>query len=724
MVAASSETAIIAAGPNDGPHDEEAALPQIDWTPAGVHLEFRYDEDRPLRVTRFVGRNTNVCLGDDVPLVEVLAAGAGHTLSNDRLVQTSIGAALRYRSHEETDADTITLRLGTAAFPVSLEVEVTIRAVEGAVRAVSTVRNTGEASVLLTSVTSWASGLGHATGAQQPLQPSDWSLVEGVNDWLGEGRWTTRPLRGALLPELHEELTGHTPRSAVTRTAAGTWSTGGHLPVAGLTAPGATWLWEIEHNGPWRWEVGEHVSDCYFALSGPTDRDHQWSVSLEPSGTFTTVPVTVALGRDLTSAAAAMTAARRRNRTPHPDNTEPTIVFNDYMNTLDGDPSTEKLLPLVAAAAEVGVDTFCIDAGWYSETTEWWDTVGAWEPSTTRFPNGLDEVIDAIRAAGMTPGLWLEPEVVGVDSPVARSLPADAFLQRRGHRVEEHDRYHLDLRHPAARAHLDAVVDRLVGEFRIGYFKLDYNIDGGPGTDRAADSVGAGLLEHNRAHLDWLEGVLARHPGLVLENCASGAMRMDAAMLARTQLQSTSDQQDPLLYPPIAAAAGLALLPEQAANWAYPQPGKTDEENTFTLVTGLAGRFYLSGYLNRMTDDQLARVRDAVDLARSLHRDIADTEPAWPLGLPGWTDRWVAAARHSDDQTVVSVWDREPGADATELRFPELVGCDLAVTTIFPHDLPGWQAEWDADTGTLSVRNTVTTPTARTFSLTPTAPSV
>ena len=67
--------------------------------------------------------------------------------------------------------------------------------------------------------------------------------------------------------------------------------------------------------------------------------------------------------------------------------------------------------------------------------------------------------------------------------------------------------------------------------------------------------MGAGLLEHNRAHLKWLEGVLDRHPALVIENCGSGAMRADFAMLSRLQLQSTSDQEDFRLYPPIAAAA-------------------------------------------------------------------------------------------------------------------------------------------------------------------------
>ncbi|MCJ1715827.1 glycoside hydrolase family 36 protein [Curtobacterium sp. VKM Ac-2922] len=718
-------------GPTTDPHDEEAALPHIDWTPPGVHLQFRHDEDSPLRLTRFVGVAADACLGDGVPLVEVLAVGLGHTLANDRLVQTSIGAALRYRSHaiedERQAGDTLVLQLATAPGPRAVSVEVVLRAADGAVRVVSTVHNTGSAPLVLTAVTSWVSGVGRPAASTastaRVLDAADWSLVAGTNDWLGEGRWSTTPLRGDLLPDLHESLTGNTPRSAVVRTAVGTWSTGGDLPVAALSSPGLTWLWEIEHNGPWRWEVGQHIDDCYLALSGPTDRDHQWSLALAPDETFTTVPVTVTLGADLPTAVAALTGARRRNRVAHPDNTRPSIVFNDYMNTLDGDPTTAKLLPLVAAAARVGADTFCIDAGWYSDAPDWWDTVGAWQPSTTRFPNGLAEVSDAIRAAGMTPGLWLEPEVVGVDSPVADTLPPEAFLQRRGQRVEEHRRFHLDLRHPAARAHLDAVVDRLVQDFGIGFFKLDYNIDGGPGTDRDADSVGMGLLEHNRAHQAWLDEVIERHPTLVLENCSSGAMRMDAALLSRTQLQSTSDQQDPMRYPPIAASAGLSMLPEQAANWAYPQPDLTDEQNAFTLVTGLSGRFYLSGHLDRMTDDQLDLVCQAVSTARDLHRDLADGTPAWPLGLPGWTDRWVAAARHAPDRTVVSVWDRGTGVGETELRFPELAGRDLRVTTIFPRDLPTWQAAWDATTGTLSVRSTVTPPTARTLTLTPTAPS-
>ena len=58
----------------------------------------------------------------------------------------------------------------------------------------------------------------------------------------------------------------------------------------------------------------------------------------------------------------------------------------------------------------------------------------------------------------------------------------------------------------------------------------------------------------------------------------------------RCQLQSTSDQQDFLRYPAIAAAAPAAMAPEQAAVWAYPQPAWSDDEIAFTLCSALLGR--------------------------------------------------------------------------------------------------------------------------------------
>ncbi|MEU8664673.1 glycoside hydrolase family 36 protein [Actinoplanes philippinensis] len=373
------------------------------------------------------------------------------------------------------------------------------------------------------------------------------------------------------------------------------------------------------------------------------------------------------------------------------------------MNTLMGDPTTAKLLPLIAAAAAAGAEVFCIDAGWYDNDTTWWDSVGEWQPSATRFPAGLEEVADRIRFHGMVPGLWLEPEVIGVRSPMADKLPPEAFLQRGGVRLVEHGRYHLDLRHPAAIAHLDEVVDRLVDQFGAGYFKFDYNIDPGTGTDLAAHSAGAGLLDHNRAHQSWLDGVLARHPGLILENCASGGMRADYALLSRMHLQSTSDQQDFRKYPPIAVAAPLSILPEQAASWAYPQPDMTAAEIAFTLCTGMLGRLYLSGRLDTMSPDQQDLVRAGVDAFREIRAGLAAAVPVWPLGLPGWDDTWLALGLRTGDTTYLGLW-RRPGADAgTTLALDHLRGRRADVDVLFPDPAPAWSHRWTSGTGSLTV---------------------
>ena len=70
-----------------------------------------------------------------------------------------------------------------------------------------------------------------------------------------------------------------------------------------------------------------------------------------------------------------------------------TVIFNDYLNCLWGNPTTAKELPLIDAAHKAGCEYFCVDAGWYADGF-WWDNVGEWLPSKERFPNGLEKVMD------------------------------------------------------------------------------------------------------------------------------------------------------------------------------------------------------------------------------------------------------------------------------------------------------------------------------------------
>jgi len=663
------------------------ATGRIQWSPGPLELVLAATPDAPVRIA-YLGLTPTDPFPGLQPLVEVLVLGEGHALANSRNTNTAVGTRLRYAGHTtHTDDGWHVLRVRQQDPQTRLEATSVFRTRPDvpAVRTWTEIHNAGTTPAVLQMVSSFAAT---APGGDDAV------LMRARNDWCAESRWHTIALRGQDgLADINSDFHRHDGRGSLVTAVRSTWSSGDFLPVGVLAAGDTAWGWQVEHNGAWRWEIDARRDgrNAYgIVVSGPTDGDHQWLSRLEPGDT------------GYAGALAALTRQRRALRRPRPADDALPLIFNDYMNTLMGDPTTERLLPLIDAAARAGAEYFCVDAGWYDDGGHWWDSVGEWLPSTRRFPDGgLRRVLDHVRDRGMRPGLWLEPEVVGVRSPVTQQLPAEAFMSRGGQRVVEHSRYLLDLRHPAAREHLDSVVDRLVNDYGVAYFKLDYNVTPGAGTDRAAMQAGDGLLAHNRAHLAWLDGVLARHPDVVFENCAAGAMRCDYAMLSRLDLQSTSDQQDFRLYPPIAAAAPAAMLPEQAGNWAYPQPGMTPEELACTMVTGLAGRLYLSGHLDRMSDDEFRLVTAATDLHKRIRAELAVAEPFWPLGLPGWTDDAVALGLRTKTSIILAIWWR--GAEPAELSLPIPAYPVAAVRTEYPVELHDWRPRWDPDTARLTV---------------------
>ncbi|WP_235583095.1 alpha-galactosidase, partial [Kitasatospora sp. Root107] len=232
--------------------------------------------------------------------------------------------------------------------------------------------------------------------------------------------------------------------------------------------------------------------------------------------------------------------------------------------------------------------------------------------------------------------------------------------------------------------------------------------DPGSGTSsHPGEAPAAGLLGHNRAQLDWLDGILDRYPDLVIENCASGGMRTDHAMLSRLQLLSTSDQQDLLLYAPIAASAPTTVTPEQGAVWSYPQPEDSLDEVAFTMANALLGRIHLSGKLTELRPEERALVHEAVAVHKSLRADLPHAVPAWPLGLPAWDDPWIALALHTPAVTYLTVW-RRPGADdTTVLRLPHLRGADVHADLLYPSTSQA-HPTWQPDTAEL----TLSLPTA------------
>ena len=492
-----------------------------------------------------------------LPLISVRLVGEGNTADKTAktLIGTYVSARLKYESHEiknQPHLDSLDVHTVDSVTGIRVTAHLVIYKGVPVLRSSATIRNERENSTIIVSQLSSLTIGGLTTGSKQWYQ--DYTLMTATNGWFREAQWREHTLSDigidengiCQLPDSHLASQANFGLSS-----RGSFSTGTYLPMGLLKRNDGTdtWLWQIEHNGSWRWEIGDFKDSIYLAAGGPTGVDHDCKQTLRFNESFTTVPVAccrVSSG-GIEAAFSALTDYRRAIRNPHGDNEKLPIIFNDYMNCLMGDPDEDKIQALLDPVVRAGAEYFVIDAGWYADDSNWWDDVGLWEPSRKRFPSGFKTLLDKIRAKGLIPGLWLEPEVVGVRSTVAKTLLDDAFFQECGQRVLERGRFQLDYRHPEVRKHMSAVIHNLVANYGAGYFKFDYNIEVIQGTDTHTTSSGMAHLEHQRAYLSWVQGLLAQYPGLVIENCSSGAQRMDYAMLSVHPLQSTSDQQDPVL---------------------------------------------------------------------------------------------------------------------------------------------------------------------------------
>jgi len=552
----------------------------------------------------------------------------------------------RYLENEKGNKLEFDLADGTMAVTVHYQFYKDV----AAVRCWSVVTNIGKESIGLEYVTSFAYS-GFEEGEKHPNEKINVYIPR--NSWSREVNW-----KKMTLSEAGINITPQCSFDRVNIYNTGFWSTKEYLPMGAVenTERECVHLWQIEHCGSWQWEIGDKSGMLYFKLSGPEAQENSWYKELGAGESFESVKACVTLGRDINVALAQMTKYRRRLFKNIPENASNPVIFNDYLHCLWADPTEEKEIAVIDLAAEMGAEYYVMDAGWYADG-KWWDTVGEWKPIDWRFPNGIKYIFDYVKSRGMIPGIWLEFESMGVNCPLAKEMPDECFIMRHGKRVIDHGRYVLDFRCEQVREHCAEAVRRVIEDYGVSYIKNDYNVECGVGTELDSDSFGDGLLEHNRAFLKWYEEIRAKYPHVIFENCASGGMRMDYAMLEHQHIQSLTDQDRYFVTAHIAAAAGTAVLPEQAAIWSTPIDGWGLNCAAMNMVNAMMQRMHLSGDIVKWSDATKALVKEGVEIYKATRVDINTAIPFYPLGnIPAYDDKWLCTGYKCADCTRLIVW--------------------------------------------------------------------
>ena len=169
-------------------------------------------------------------------------------------------------------------------------------------------------------------------------------------------------------------------------------------------------------------------------------------------------------------------------------------------------------------AESIGAELFTLDAGW-------WDEQGDWFPSPSRFPRGLEPLVEYAHQKGLRFGMYGEIE---------RAYGKGCKM------VNEHPDWIgpsgiLNLTRPEVGEYVESELVRLIEGYELDLFRLDYNpLFTYEGSATSRD----GYVENNywryyEAFYSLFERIQKRYPNLILQQCAVGGARNDLGVVSR-----------------------------------------------------------------------------------------------------------------------------------------------------------------------------------------------
>ena len=141
--------------------------------------------------------------------------------------------------------------------------------------------------------------------------------------------------------------------------------------------------------------------------------------------------------------------------------------------------------------------------------------------------------------------LWFEPERVYQRHPLAQGAPGVAASTPAATTASSTSAT------PRRASSSPISSPRKIDEFGLGCYRQDFNMDPLPFWQAAdaPDRQGMTEIRHIEGLYAFWDGLLARHPGLIIDNCASGGRRIDLETIGRaTPFWRTDGPRDAIAH--------------------------------------------------------------------------------------------------------------------------------------------------------------------------------
>lgn len=446
----------------------------------------------------------------------------GHTVERGKPALEGLPATY---VEDPSEADTLTLTLADDVTGLAVDLVYTVFAHEPVIARSARIRNTGTAALTV------------ETALSGTFCPGDdrFELVELAGSWSRERHEVRTPLRPG---------------------AQGVYSLRGHSshqfnPFLALVRPetteetGEAYGFSLVYSGNHRMLVDVDAYGTTRVTAGINPEGFSWP--LAPGEAFQTPEV---LGVYSADGLGAMSRTLHRvfrsrlSRGAWRDRPRPILINNWEATYFDF--TEDKLVEVARVAADLGIELFVLDDGWFTNRNDDTAGLGDWEVDYAKLPHGLGGLAERINGLGMDFGLWIEPEMVSPGTRVWVEHP-EWVLHAPGQplRPSRHQ-YVLDLSNPAVVDYLTDRLSAVIGSANISYIKWDMNRSFADVFSQTAGAERQGSVRHA-----FILGVYElyrrlgeRFPQILFESCAGGGGRFDPGMLFYAPQAWTSDDTD------------------------------------------------------------------------------------------------------------------------------------------------------------------------------------
>lgn len=448
-----------------------------------------------------------------------------------------------------------------------------------------------------------------------PVPARATEMMDLAGRWSGERRPQRRPVQqGVWTRQARHGRTGH---DAALLMAAGT--------PAFTFRRGEVWAAHLGWSGDHE-EFVEQTADGTTAL-GAGELLDGGEIVLHPGESYDTPTLYAAWSDKGLDGVSTRFHSWLRGRDAHPTAPRP-VTLNTWEAVYFRQNLTD-LAELADRAADLGIERFVLDDGWFRSRRDDTAGLGDWFVDEHTWPDGLTPLIDHVRGLGMQFGLWVEPEMVDVDSDLARAHPD--WISTPRPRADGGDRlavpwrhqHVLDLVNPDAWAWVYDRIHALLRDNRIDCLKWDDNRDDVELAHDGRPSTHAQTLALYRL----LDALRAAHPHVEIESCSSGGGRVDLGILARTDRVWASDTNDALERQHIQRFTSLVVPPELIGAHVGPPRSHTTgrvHDISFRAATALIAHMGVEWDIRRAAPADADALRDAIALHKR-HRDLIAT---------------------------------------------------------------------------------------------------